>query len=559
VDGAPGPRDVWRHRRWRRLVLGYGLTHSGEYLLGVVVVVVLADRTGSTGWVAAATVSALVAVVLLGPAAGAWAQYADRRRLLVGIGLARAAGAAVLAVVEAAGGEPVVVVVLGTAVAAGGAPVRPATFAATPDVVPEGELATAIASQSLISELSYFVGPALGAGAVAAASPAWGLAVGAVLLVAAAASWTGIGPSSGRPALAAPVPSDTAAVADGAAVARAVRIVRATPGLAALVSAMAAAMLLVGFEQVVHVFVSQERLGLGTAGVGVIAASLGVGALAALPFVWRVDRSRDPGLALAASLGVMAGALALLGVIRQPAVACVVVAAEGAASMVFQNTTVTLLQRGCPGDSLPLVTGLHDSATAGAQLVGSLGAPLLVSAVDLSGALVVVGGIVAGAAALAAPGTSRLARTTRAERNRLAPLVRRLQRLGLFGDAPTVVLERIARASQALVVPAGTVVFREDDPPADLYVVLAGHLDVITAALGTINDLGPDDWFGEIGLVHGIPRTASVVAATDAELLAVPGDVFLAAVTGGLGAGPERVMRTRLGRTHPHLLGRGPA
>ncbi len=51
-------------------------------------------------------------------------------------------------------------------------------------------------------------------------------------------------------------------------------------------------------------------------------------------------------------------------------------------------------------------------------------------------------------------------------------------------------------------------------------------------ASGEVRRLGPGDWFGEIGLLRGIPRTVSIVAAEDTSLLAVPGRVFVDAIAG---------------------------
>ena len=47
--------------------------------------------------------------------------------------------------------------------------------------------------------------------------------------------------------------------------------------------------------------------------------------------------------------------------------------------------------------------------------------------------------------------------------------------------------------------------------------------------------MGPDEVFGELGLMHGAPRSATVTAETDGQLLALDGPEFLEL----LNAGPD--------------------
>jgi CRP-like cAMP-binding protein len=75
---------------------------------------------------------------------------------------------------------------------------------------------------------------------------------------------------------------------------------------------------------------------------------------------------------------------------------------------------------------------------------------------------------------------------------------------------------------------------REGEPGDALFVVHAGRLRAAQggAALG---ELGPGDGFGELALVDGGPRTATVEAIEDTQLLRLPRDAFLAV----LAARPE--------------------
>jgi CRP-like cAMP-binding protein len=71
------------------------------------------------------------------------------------------------------------------------------------------------------------------------------------------------------------------------------------------------------------------------------------------------------------------------------------------------------------------------------------------------------------------------------------------------------------------LVKAGETVMTEGDPSPDAYVVERGHLDVRRAAASdglALARLGPGDWVGEMGLLLDEPRSATVVAATDAQL-----------------------------------------
>jgi small-conductance mechanosensitive channel/CRP-like cAMP-binding protein len=88
----------------------------------------------------------------------------------------------------------------------------------------------------------------------------------------------------------------------------------------------------------------------------------------------------------------------------------------------------------------------------------------------------------------------------------------------------------LADASRPSLYAAGEVIVHEGDEGSSMFVVSRGEAGV---ALGDaegpgveIARLGKGDFFGEMSLLTGEPRTATVTAATDCELLEIGGDAF---------------------------------
>lgn len=74
-------------------------------------------------------------------------------------------------------------------------------------------------------------------------------------------------------------------------------------------------------------------------------------------------------------------------------------------------------------------------------------------------------------------------------------------------------------------LPEGTTVFRQGDPGGSVYVIRAGKVRVLKSSAGRqrmVTTLGPGDFFGEMAVVTGRPRSATVEVVEDAELLKVP-------------------------------------
>jgi CRP/FNR family transcriptional regulator, cyclic AMP receptor protein len=101
-----------------------------------------------------------------------------------------------------------------------------------------------------------------------------------------------------------------------------------------------------------------------------------------------------------------------------------------------------------------------------------------------------------------------------------------LARVPLFSELSRGELDRISRVAVPRSFPSGVRVFHEGDRSDACYLVRSGdlrvtreHPDGRAIALAT---LGPGDLFGELAMLDGEARSASVETLSDSELLALP-------------------------------------
>lgn len=104
-------------------------------------------------------------------------------------------------------------------------------------------------------------------------------------------------------------------------------------------------------------------------------------------------------------------------------------------------------------------------------------------------------------------------------------VITRLKQVPLFSSCSKRDLETIARVVKDVHHKAGTVIAREGEPGIGLFVIHDGTAEV-TIGGSKKATLGPGEFFGEIALLDGGPRTATVTAASDVELLGLTEWVF---------------------------------
>jgi CRP-like cAMP-binding protein len=118
------------------------------------------------------------------------------------------------------------------------------------------------------------------------------------------------------------------------------------------------------------------------------------------------------------------------------------------------------------------------------------------------------------------------------------------------GDAPVL--------GDAKHVVRGTIIFRQGDPGDDMFVLERGKVSLTLASEGAQTEvalLEPGDFFGELSLLSGAPRTATAEAVEDSTLLAIRRDVFALMMQDDLDIvfRMMNVLGTRLGHTNRQL------
>jgi CRP/FNR family cyclic AMP-dependent transcriptional regulator len=98
--------------------------------------------------------------------------------------------------------------------------------------------------------------------------------------------------------------------------------------------------------------------------------------------------------------------------------------------------------------------------------------------------------------------------------------IRHLQRVPLFSGFNEDELRRVAELSRIAEAPAGTVVTQIGEPGDAFFIIIDGAVAVRTP-VGAGSQLQPGDFFGEMSLLDGEPRSATIVATTDVRLLVV--------------------------------------
>jgi MFS family permease len=520
-------RSVFRNPNLRRIQMALAGSMIGDWAYATAVAV-WAYGVGGTQAVGLWTAIRLALLALTSPVGAALADRLPRKSVMIGSDLLRAALVVLAALCLILDLPAATVFVLATLASLAGTAFRPAQRALMPALAnrPE-ELTASNGTSSTLESLAFFVGPAVGALLLGVADVQVVFLVNAATFLWSATFVLGVRVSA-TPARATTATADDDPPEESFLVETAAgfRTILGDRDLLVVTAQVSAQTVVAGASAVFTIVMAVDILGSGARGVGYLDSVLGVGAIiGGFIAIARASRFR---LAQDMTVGVVLWALPLLlvSIWPHPVTAFLAVALLGLGNPLVDVNMDTIVQRIAPDEVLGRVFGALETCLISTMALGAVLMPILESWLGLRGGLAVLG---LGVTAVALAGLPRM-RTLDGRLGRPAA-VGVLQAIPMFSPLSPSVVESLARRLTPLTVAPGQVFIREGEPSDRFYVISSGLVEV-TQGTTTLRREGPGDFFGEIGLLRDVPRTATITAVEETELWALERDDFLDAVTG---------------------------
>jgi CRP-like cAMP-binding protein len=100
-----------------------------------------------------------------------------------------------------------------------------------------------------------------------------------------------------------------------------------------------------------------------------------------------------------------------------------------------------------------------------------------------------------------------------------------LRTIPLFAELPRRDFELVARNSDLVEMPAGETVIHEGDHGREFFAIAEGEVEISQGGVPVATEEA-GDVFGEIALLHDVPRTATVKATTPVRLYVMTAPAF---------------------------------
>jgi MFS family permease len=513
---------AFRQRDIRLIELAFLAFNTAEWATWIAILVY---AYGIGGALAAGTVAViqLIPAALFAPFGALLSDLYPRHKTIFYSYLAQALAMAATALVLLLSAPVALIYACAAATATAITLTRPVQGALLPMIAatPE-ELIAANVTAATIESVSIFVGPALTGVLLALLSVGSVFAVMAAIELAGALAVSFLG---FRDALASHRRADAAGIWPGLTQGLGTVIKNADSRLLVLVIATQSIEL--GALDVLFVVMALAVLHLGRPGAGFLNSAFGAGGvLGATGSVVLIGRKHLAPHLLAGALA-FGLALAIAGMTTTVVVAMLLLAVCGGGRAFVDVTGRSLLQRVVPNDSLSRAFGALEGLAMAGLAIGSILVPVLVASVGIRLTLLLVGALLPAVALAGWKGLKRV------DASSTVPVyaLQILRSVALFSGLDARVLERLASGLIPIEIPEGRVVFRQGDLGDLLYVIEDGTVRVLIDD-SEVEELMAGEFFGEIALLRRVPRTATIVAATDVRLHALDGDAFIEAITG---------------------------
>jgi MFS family permease len=339
-------------------------------------------------------------MVIGGPLGGLLADRLDRRVTMIASDVVRAALMGALVLTALATLPVILVPLLAAATTTAGVAYPSSVAAVTPRLVASEDLAKANGARGTI-------GPALGAVLLLIGPPSVAFAINAFTFIISGLFVASIpaGPEFAAPARGENSDETVASVIQD--LRAGARTLIKTPEAGWMVSADTAGSLVYGAQTVLLLAIA-NRLGLHAAGYGYLLAAQGLGGIAGATLAGRLGAAAEKRSTLAVALLMVGGPLPFLALTHSVVVAIVLGLIAGMGALIAEVVADTRLQQTLDEAHLGTAYGFAFAASVGGIAVGALIAPLLVSLLGVSGALLAIA-----AAVLALAGTLAARSTTR--------------------------------------------------------------------------------------------------------------------------------------------------
>jgi MFS family permease len=545
-------RRVLANRPLTRLLLGEFVSSVGDWLYLVALLIIVYDRSNRDavllGVVGAARI---LPYVFLSVPAGILADRVDRRVILLVSDVARGLCMMVLAWLVATNGPIEAIVAITIVATCFSSFFGPAIGSYLPTLVGnEADLGPANTTYATLENIAFIVGPALAALLISVSDltvafllNAASFAVIAVILWRLPPSRAGA-PRVGHPGaahhdLAGAGPDGSTRLDSGAD-----REAAPAPtpfSLRSIARPIGALMVLdlvesfvFGGVGVLTVVIAFDLLHAGEEGTGALNAAVGVGGLvgALISGTLVLRRRLAPPLLLGAA--VLAVSVVILGQSSSLTLAMLAMGTAAVGSLLMSVVATTLFQRIVPDEARGRAIGVVETISVLSYAAGSLVLPSLVEFYGLGPVLLLSGAALAISAIVTTPLLGHWAIQTPPEDDVRA----RLARVPIFAGLPPAALERAERRASVVKVVPAQVIVRQGDEADRFYVIVEGTVEVTQTRDGgpiVLRTMGEGEVFGEIGLLTGVPRTATVTAKTLGTLLALDKADFLELVAASSG------------------------